>query len=350
VKSIGCSIALLLITNFFLTHLGYFQFYAGYNQIDETINYYFYAGDIIIGVLIGIYWDRRVTLPNEPSASTYNWIKRIVRFSLAWSISQYGFAKLLKTQFTVSDSIKDIPIGEQSGFWLTWYYFGYSYTFAVIIGLTQIIGSILLLFNRTRLLGTFVLLPVMINIVFVNIFYDIHVGAFTNSLIYTAGLIFLLLLNYNELRELFFPGTKELYGAASKNYLINAIRVLTILMAFLPLYLLTTYNKENSFIKGVYKVDTLKSSQHPGKNHIGDSVLTKIYFDYPGLAILEFNGHERRKHYYYSVNKDARVISLIFDQWTYNDSLKAEFTNQDRLVFKGLLKEDTLEIVLKKVR
>ena len=45
----------------------------------------------------------------------------------------------------------------------------------------------------------------------------------------------------------------------------------------------------------------------------------------------------------------TKYHSLV-DQWTYNDSLKAQFSDQGKLLFKGHLKEDTLEIGLKKIR
>jgi hypothetical protein len=38
----------------------------------------------------------------------------------------YGFAKLNGSQFAVLDSEMTKPLGQVSGFWLTWYYFGYS--------------------------------------------------------------------------------------------------------------------------------------------------------------------------------------------------------------------------------
>jgi hypothetical protein len=38
----------------------------------------------------------------------------------------YGFAKLTGAQFTILDSELTRPLGQVSGFWLTWYYFGFS--------------------------------------------------------------------------------------------------------------------------------------------------------------------------------------------------------------------------------
>jgi len=45
----------------------------------------------------------------------------------------YGFAKLNGSQFTILASELDKPMGQVSGFWLTWYYFGYSPVFGNFI-------------------------------------------------------------------------------------------------------------------------------------------------------------------------------------------------------------------------
>jgi len=50
-------------------------------------------------------------------------------------------------------------MGEVSGFWLTWYYFGYSPVYGTVIALVQIAGGVLLVLPRTSLLAALVLLP-----------------------------------------------------------------------------------------------------------------------------------------------------------------------------------------------
>jgi hypothetical protein len=50
---------------------------------------------------------------------------RALRFVVSFFIILYGFAKLNGSQFTIPASELDKPMGQVSGFWLTWYYFGY---------------------------------------------------------------------------------------------------------------------------------------------------------------------------------------------------------------------------------
>lgn len=52
--------------------------------------------------------------------------RTILRYVVAFLVITYGFAKLNGSQFTILDSELDKPMGQVSGFWLTWYYFGYS--------------------------------------------------------------------------------------------------------------------------------------------------------------------------------------------------------------------------------
>ena len=87
----------------------------------------------------------------------------------AYTLMGYGFAKVMGAQFTVLDSELDRPMGQVSGFWLTWYYFGYSPIYSGIVAGAQIGGAVLLCFRRTALVGVLILLPVMVNIVAIDL-------------------------------------------------------------------------------------------------------------------------------------------------------------------------------------
>ena len=107
--------------------------------------------------------------------------KRATAAPLRWvgaAISiMYGFAKLNESQFTVLDSELAKPLGEVSGFWLTWHYFGYSPPYGTLIALLQIGGGILLVWPRTALVGALLLFPVFTNIALVDVFFGIDLGA-----------------------------------------------------------------------------------------------------------------------------------------------------------------------------
>jgi hypothetical protein len=93
-----------------------------------------------------------------------------LRYFCALQLYIYGGSKLAHMQLSLPAEYAKRAIGSLTGYELTWYYYGYSYTYAFILGLVQVVGATLLLFRRTAFLGSALMLPVMINILLINIF------------------------------------------------------------------------------------------------------------------------------------------------------------------------------------
>ncbi len=225
-------------------------------------------GIVIIAILGGLVyahlWHEKENAGAVNSGIRHAVLQGVIRYWLAYSISVYGFAKILKTQLQSPEFNLDIPLGELSGFALTWYYFGYSYTLAVILALFQVGGSILLLFRRTTLIGVMVLLPVMVNIVLINMFYQIAAGAFFNSVIYTISLTFLLLLDFQKLKTAFWDLVEKLPRVSDKSGLLkNALRVVVIAAAFCTIQYYVVTAKTDTVLKGTWKVEKLIKNNHP---------------------------------------------------------------------------------------
>lgn len=93
-----------------------------------------------------------------------------LRYFCAFMLYMYGTSKLLHLQFNVQSELGHRAIGSLNGYQLTWYYFGISRAYACILGFTQVVGATLLLFRKTMLMGALSMLPVMTNILLINIF------------------------------------------------------------------------------------------------------------------------------------------------------------------------------------
>jgi hypothetical protein len=115
-----------------------------------------------------------------------------MRYLSAWLLFTYGLSKLAGVQFTLPPDIARRPIGSLSGFQLTWYYYNYSHVYASILGLTQFAGGAMLLFRKTALLGAAIMTPVMANILLINLFFHIAVGAECTSAFIFASMLVLL--------------------------------------------------------------------------------------------------------------------------------------------------------------
>ena len=93
-----------------------------------------------------------------------------LRYLCAFMLYMYGVSKLLHLQFNLAAELAPRAIGSLNGYQLTWFYYGYSRIYASILGLTQVTGATLFLFRKTTLLAALLMLPVMANILLINIF------------------------------------------------------------------------------------------------------------------------------------------------------------------------------------
>lgn len=93
----------------------------------------------------------------------------------------------------------------------------YSPVYGDFIALVQILGGILLLFRKTTLLGCCVLLPLITNVILVDIFFRIDVGALGVALIIEAALVIILSFHKVELLELFWSKQNSVFPPGSPN-------------------------------------------------------------------------------------------------------------------------------------
>jgi hypothetical protein len=115
-----------------------------------------------------------------------------LRYLSAFLLFTYGSSKLLGRQFTLPPEIALRPVGSLNGYQLAWFYYSYSHTYALILGLIQLAGGALLLFRKTALLGAALMLPVMTNILMINVFFSIAWGAMCTSAFIFASMLAVL--------------------------------------------------------------------------------------------------------------------------------------------------------------
>lgn len=166
------------------------------------------------------------------------------RYFLATMIISYAFAKIFETQFISQPSVYDKPIGNLSGFELTWFYYGYSYWYGLIIASTQIISSLLLFFRQTTRIGSIIFLTFMINILLMDFAYDID-GAKGMAVVLTIMALFVFFSDYNELIK-YFIKTPPLFEKERtiKINKISKLKFIYIPLVFIGLFVLITTLKD----------------------------------------------------------------------------------------------------------
>ncbi len=305
---------------------------------------------LFASLIIAFFWSK-----SNSSNRVQTCLQGIIIFYVAYEISVYGFAKILKTQFQPPGYVMDTPIGDLNGFWLTWVYYGHSYVLAFILGATQVGGSTLLLFRKTRLAGVFILLPVMVNIILVNHFYDISPLAYFNSLHYTLILFFLLFLDYEKLKIIFsYPGTISFNAGTA---LLNAARIIVIGGAFVTIYFLKQGVPAKTKLNGSWNVTSLtKNNMLKIPADTKDSFFSKIYFEWRYGCLFRYNLYrfeDRDLSGQYKVDEKQHTVLISF--FRENDKkdtavFKYRFISDSIVNMSGSFMKDSIIMNLKRQR
>ncbi len=335
----------------------------------ELILYLVTLVPLVLPLNYVFFWQRLEKQQSASSPQILAFWQGVISYGLAFDIVSFGWKKVFGLQFRpVPLSIADMPMADQPGDWLMWHFFGYSHTFGMMVAAMQIIGSFLLLFRTTRLLGVMLLLPVMLNILGINYFYHLGIGPLYQSIVLAAGLIYLLLVDYSRLTEVFFRTREALPTITLGSHKIkNTGRLLVMVLAFGYIFLFYQKSKgySESELHGVYNVTSLRVNQKP-INLAGtfqDSVLNRVYFDDGNVCILQYNNHKRRLFGRYEYDPKQHVLQSIFELKSIGpgdyrprekaDTLQATLrrlpTNNSYSI-AGLMGRDSVQMVLQKVR
>jgi hypothetical protein len=123
-----------------------------------------------------------------------NILEWALRINVFLKLTNYGLGKIVGGQFyrkgDIPEEIAQIPLGETGSYDLAWTFFGHSQGYILFIGISQLIGAFLLLFNRTKLLGGAILIPILLNIIIVDYLFGVAYGAMFSACFYLASILF----------------------------------------------------------------------------------------------------------------------------------------------------------------
>jgi len=250
------------------------------------------------------------------------WLQILLRFFLAYTIMQYGAAKVLDVQFSSSISSLDTRVVDMRPMSVAWSFFGYSFSYEFFIGCSQIAAALLLLFRRTSTLGAILMVTIMSNIVFVNFAFDVCVKFFSST--YLVMSLYLLVDDAPRLINILIlnrTAEKRIYPTLFRKPVIKKIAVtlgiLTGIFAIgYPMYS-TRHLKEkygvgnHTALYGVWSVDSIHHSLHSmdrSLNTNNDGWKKIIFDDYESAAIKSYT---RGIGYFgYKVDTAAHTVTI----------------------------------------
>lgn len=108
----------------------------------------------------------------------------------------YGISKPVQFQ-----SFKDATnLNVSEGHKLMWTFYSYSLIYPIIIGVFEVVGGILLLFSRTRVLGCILLTVILSNIILQDYIYEIT--ALNSAIYYQILILIILVFDFKKVKKI----------------------------------------------------------------------------------------------------------------------------------------------------
>jgi hypothetical protein len=147
-------------------------------------------GLVTIALTIAIIWailDRR----QENYVTLNRWMRVYLRYAVGGVMLHYAFIKVIPTQFGFLTPAEMLhPLGYLTPFRLLWNFMAASSSYTIFTGLVELLGATLLFFRRTTLLGCLVLCGALMNVVVMDLAYEVGAVTYADTLL--LYVIFLL--------------------------------------------------------------------------------------------------------------------------------------------------------------
>jgi hypothetical protein len=247
-----------------------------------------------------------------------------VRYTLALDMIAFGFQKFCHLQFYVPLGMLDDPFTAIPNEMQMWAFMGRYHSMVDIIACIEILGGALLLFRKTRLVGAFVLLPMLLNIMLLDLYY-LNLLVQVYVALEVLALIYLILLEYRRLVDFFLveKGNSPLYNFRSKatGYAVKASAII------IPAIAVAVHQYQINYteITGKYEVkrvfiNNIDQTQAPCR----DSVLTHVFIDRYDL-VLGYPDYRNKAIGKYNYNPQTKQITVEF-HFPRKDTLTATIT------------------------
>lgn len=289
----------------------------------------------------------------------YQWLRVVVRLSLAGAMIIYGVDKIYPLQFgTLSLSRLATPVWNLDPEAMLWMFMAASTGYTIMSGVGELLAAVLLIIPETAYLGAVVAIVVMANVFALNVFYDVPVKIYAAD--YLLMGIFLLAPEIPRLMDVLFfhRATKPaahpaLFRKSRANRWAWIVQVL-LGCFFLALNLYAahaTYGKRQQMaavkppLYGIWNVTNFSVSRNAAALS-GEKSWHQLVFDRAGTVAIESNdGADQR--FRLKVDDKQHVLTLTgAGKSPFHATLHFDRPQPATLVFDGDVNGNKVNVAL----
>lgn len=285
-----------------------------------------------------------------------HWLKVIVRCYLAFFLMIYGCGKFAHGQFPEPDMYRlTQTYGESSPMGLAWTFLGYSTGYGIFMGISECIGGILILFRRTLLLGACIAATVTLNVLMINLCFDVPVKLFSAHLLLMSlflvasegkRVVGLLLLNKP------IPASDPEPVSLKRWMVITGKVVRGLFLLAAPAYFVVLMMEEGEQEPATANVSPLYGAYTVTDHKVNGSVVATsdstrwdgLVVEKDGYALVRMTNNRKR---YCSFDADSTLGVAIVALGRDSTKYPLHFTKQNgELMLSGVLVKDTVSITM----
>lgn len=300
------------------------------------------------------------------------WLCLFARYYIALIAFSYGIIKLFGMQMPFpSESMMATPLGDLLPMRLSWMFIGYSTPYQFFSGLMEVITGLLLLNRRTATFGIMIGTAVFVNVMVLNLSYDIPVKMFSMQIVLIC--LYLLANEWNRI-ACFLVLDKPAQVCHLYHYeypkkwmkITRVILKIAFSICFVAVNLYSTYGRAHEYFSeaeikpirsGSYDVPIFVVNKDTLPNLVSDTLRWQdVIFEKGGRGSLKtadtvFRHNYKRAYFYYGV--DTKEQMMYFNKTKggmQNSFLKLHYQLPDSNTIRlwGKRNNDSLIIELKR--
>lgn len=323
----------------------------GYAQL------YFFILIATIGSILWTLFDKR-----KNYNTAYYWLLVLVRYYVAMVALRYGIIKLFGQQMIFpSLSALATPLGDLLPMRFSWYFIGYSTPYQFFSGAVEVLAGLLLLFRRTSTLGAFIAASVFLNVMMMNLCYDIPVKLFSIHLFLFSNLLLIgdgkRLLNFFVFNKPTEPTSRitlpqkwmRTTQIALKVAFAGLFLVMPLFGSYQRAFEVSDSSKTKKLTSGFFAVDQFKGN-------MADSLRWKdVVFEATNAGSIQTADTLFRQRYrrgYFSYALDSLKQTIAFKKFATDSTalftLQYTMPDTNHIVLQGKIRNDSVIVGLKR--
>jgi hypothetical protein len=327
-----------------------------------------YLSVAIIGCVAWSVLDRK---RSEYSTLMY-WLRTSLRFYVATAALSYGVIKIFAMQMAFpTTSQLATPLGDLLPMRFSWLFIGYSLPYQIFSGLMETTAGVLLFYRRTVTAGLFAATGAFMNVVMINLSYDVPVKLYASHLLLAC--VFLLATDSPRLVNLLFLNratppttayeprfTKPWHRWAALAVYVFFVYQFVVMLAWNDYKRYLAANappKRGPFAEGVYDVKSYVVNKTPVPATTGDTIRWKdLIIDSNAAGSVNsldpvFWTRYRRGYFRYKPDTVAHTavvwkISTIPRDSTYMFTMRYEVPDSNTIRLHTVIRGDSIHVEL----